>query len=111
MAGEAVRLAVAALAMVAACPVQAHCYSVWKYPSPQHCGVVGSPHVRVAVARVAAREDEPMPTPRPVEPLRSQPDILLPDIDSPLPTEPPPDEKDQILHALGIKMLKGQIGR
>ena len=32
-----------ALALLAATPVEAHCYSVWRYPWPQHCGVKRSP--------------------------------------------------------------------
>ena len=104
----AIRAAVIALTIaLTGAPAKAHCFSRWFYKTPQHCGA-GAPHVQRAVARVSAREDEPLPSP-PVEPVR--PDIPLPDLDSPTPVETTPEERDQLLHALGIEMLKGQIGQ
>jgi hypothetical protein len=85
---------------VAAC----HHYSYWAYNGPQRCGVVGSPQVRGAVARVAAREEEPMPAPLPVG-------LRKPDIPLTVPTLPPPPKEwnDLILRAMGIDELKKKL--
>jgi hypothetical protein len=94
-----------AAALIATSTAQAqHCYSIWHYKQPQHCGGA----VRVAVARGSAWEETPLPLPRPVE-LREQPDIPLPDVVSP-PERIPPG-RDDMLRALGIESLKRQMGR
>ena len=55
----------AALMVLVAGRAEAHCYAVWKYPWPQHCGGRTTERVKagVAVARVAAREETPSPSP------------------------------------------------
>jgi hypothetical protein len=52
------------LIIVIADPASAHCYRVWNYPTPQHCGGV--------YARVA-----PRPIPHAAHPNN---DLLLPDL-------------------------------
>jgi hypothetical protein len=82
-----------------------HCYSVWKYPQPQHCGSA----MRVAVARVPVREEAPLPLPRPVE-LREQPDIpTIPAFVAPTLNSPPNEWNDLILRAMGIDELKRKL--
>lgn len=40
--GGALRMALVALVMLASAPADAHCFKVWKYPTPQRCGASGA---------------------------------------------------------------------
>jgi hypothetical protein len=59
-------------------PANAHCYSTWKYPWPQHCGGV------YARTKTAYRGSAmvPVPSPRPVSVTASDQDIILPNLNN-----------------------------
>jgi hypothetical protein len=71
-----VKPAIAVIAVAIAGPADAHCYSVWNYPTPQHCGglyarrhipppsaLAALPPIRDAALKAA--DDPPPETPAP----------------------------------------------
>jgi len=79
-----------ALALLAATPVEAHCYSVWRYPWPQRCGVKRSPlHFRSEApfaSRANMGQDGPMRA-------NAGPEIALPGLARADLDEPEADEE------------------
>lgn len=58
------RLPLIILTLLIASPASAHCYTVWRYKTPQHCGVVRPVQVAHYVApRPVARAIPSLPVP------------------------------------------------
>lgn len=91
------RLALALALLLAAEPASAHCYSVWKYPRPQHCGVRLAAHSEARRQLRAAALAVPIP-PAPVADDRWYVEITR-----------MPDGLDED-RAIGIEALKKALG-
>jgi hypothetical protein len=85
--------ALAALALAAAAPADAHCYSRWYYPYPQHCGSALIAH--------RAAEDRSWY----VEITAAPPDIPLPSL------EPIPADEASDAETLARLKMRGMLNR
>lgn len=81
-------------ATLMATPATAHCYSEWRYPQPQRCGVV----------RVAEGKPVPEPPSKPEEPL-----VTISKLNT-IVLRPDPKRTDEEGRALAIEMLKAAMG-
>lgn len=77
-------------------PASARCYSVWRYPWPQHCGVTYA-------ARTPAREDPRLP---PMPPADRPLNFVAPTIE-----EPPEGWTEDALRAFAIQKLREQMSK
>jgi hypothetical protein len=77
-------------------PLHAHCYSVWKYPTPQHCTGV---YARAASNSMSALNPSNIPTP-PDRPDRVN--FLLPDLSAVWVTD---DNSEGMLRLKALRVL------
>lgn len=93
------RVALVLLLAAAAQPAQSHCYSVWRYPTPQHCGIT---YARVASVRMVAANSDSVPVP----PVRDPGlDLPLPDLTA-MTWDTPLDTPGQLELAHDMERLK-----
>jgi len=74
-------------------PVQAHCFRVWNYPTPQHCGGV---YNRATKSKLYPIEVAPLPAR----------EIPLPDLSGIWENNAPQITQDQLDHLKGIGLLR-----
>jgi hypothetical protein len=104
------KLAVAALLI--AQPAQAHCFSVWNYPTPQHCGSKIMAHRAsedkswyVEITSVPPEKPIPLPAVEPVPPTAE------PDTPAEIDQRTPEQIKDQLDHDAAVETRKIDINK